>query len=267
MPWLTTTVTSRPIWMSARDRFALSPPGTDLCAFGGRVSCTAFFWGQGHSSRPRRCRKSGSPASAVLSVAGALRVETHSLLSRTPAHGGAAALWRAQTPAGGCCCRRGIRSPVPSSSTTCARAAAEPRRTNRAINWRRKLGAAVVIRPERDAEDHRHGTPAGGRPRKHHHADVTVPDQWESLSALLDVALREARPGPLDSRVFAWSSSAPASWASARWTTRCTTWCSTGRATDKYSSHHALLVMLVCEQAAADGLGAGGGAQAWPARH
>jgi HD-GYP domain-containing protein (c-di-GMP phosphodiesterase class II) len=121
------------------------------------------------------------------------------------------------------------------------------------LEWRRKLGAAMGVMLRRNAplkaiaearlpDNARAPVTA---------ADASVPDQWESLSALLDMALRDANPGAefiarvrllheragklgqrhVDASLYHLIHAA-------------------GHSLEKYSSHHALLVMLVCEQAA-----------------
>ena len=119
--------------------------------------------------------------------------------------------------------------------------------------WRRKLGASMgamlrqnaplkAIAAVRPPQDTREGLTAH---------DSSVPDQWESLAVSLDAALREARPQAefivrvrhlqerasrlgqrhVDSSLYHLIHTA-------------------GHSLEKYSSHHALLVMLVSEQAA-----------------
>ncbi len=120
--------------------------------------------------------------------------------------------------------------------------------------WRRKLGATVGAMLRRNAPLK---TIAEARPQAAARdvgadADAPVPDQWDSLVALLDVALRDAQPNAellarlrlvhdraarlggrhVDASLYHLIHAA-------------------GDSTERYSSHHALLVMLVCEQAAA----------------
>lgn len=119
--------------------------------------------------------------------------------------------------------------------------------------WRRKLGAAVgaMLRQNASLKDI-----AGARPQEPARddaagAEVPLPDQWESLATLLDAALRDAQPNAefvarvrlvyerasklgqrqVDASLYHLIHAA-------------------GHSVEKYSSHHALLVMLVCEQAA-----------------
>jgi len=119
--------------------------------------------------------------------------------------------------------------------------------------WRRKLGATVgvmlrqnttlkAIAEARPQESGRDGLVS---------ADPTVPEQWDSLGTGLDLALREARPGPefiarvrqLHERASKLSQrQADASLYHLIH--------GAGHSTARYGSHHALLVMLVCEQAA-----------------
>jgi HD-GYP domain-containing protein (c-di-GMP phosphodiesterase class II) len=119
--------------------------------------------------------------------------------------------------------------------------------------WRRKLGAAVgaMMRQNAPLKSIAEARPQQGSREGLASADVGVPDQWESLGTLLDVALREARP----SREFIARIRQVHGRASGLGQRHADTSLyhlihAAGQSTEKYSSHHALLVMLVCEQAA-----------------
>lgn len=119
--------------------------------------------------------------------------------------------------------------------------------------WRRKLGATVGAMLRQNASLK---TIADARPQEAARDDaagagVSLPDQWESLATLLDAALRDAQPNAefiarvrlvherasklgqrqVDASLYHLIHAA-------------------GHSVETYSSHHALLVMLVCEQAA-----------------
>jgi hypothetical protein len=121
------------------------------------------------------------------------------------------------------------------------------------VEWRRKLGAAVGVMlrqnaPLRDIAAAR--PPQGGREGLAS-VDVTVPDQWESLSTPLDLALREARPDPeFVTRIRQVQERASRLGQRQADASLYHLIHAAGHCTEKYSSHHALLVMLVCEQAA-----------------
>jgi HD-GYP domain-containing protein (c-di-GMP phosphodiesterase class II) len=119
--------------------------------------------------------------------------------------------------------------------------------------WRRKLGATVGAMLRRnaslksiaDAHPPQPGRDAAGG------TELPLSDQWESLATLLDLALRDAQPTAefiarlrlvherasklgqrdVDASLYHLIHAA-------------------GHSVEKYSSHHALLVLLVCEQAA-----------------
>ena len=119
--------------------------------------------------------------------------------------------------------------------------------------WRRKLGAAVgaMLRQNASLKDIADARPQEPARDDAAGAEVPLPDQWESLATLLDVALRDAQPNAefvarvrlvyerasklgqrqVDASLYHLIHAA-------------------GHSVEKYSSHHALLVMLVCEQAA-----------------
>ncbi len=119
--------------------------------------------------------------------------------------------------------------------------------------WRRKLGAAVGVMMRQNAPlktiaEAR--AQEGGR-ESLASADVTVPDQWESLSTLLDAALRDARPtAEFIARLRQVHDRAGKLGQRQVDTSLYHLIHAAGHSTEKYSSHHALLVMLVCEQAA-----------------
>jgi HD-GYP domain-containing protein (c-di-GMP phosphodiesterase class II) len=119
--------------------------------------------------------------------------------------------------------------------------------------WRRKLGAAVgaMLRQNASLKDIADARPQEPARDDAAGAEVPLPDQWESLATLLDVALRDAQPNAefiarvrlvyerasklgqrqVDASLYHLIHAA-------------------GHSVERYSSHHALLVMLVCEQAA-----------------
>jgi len=119
--------------------------------------------------------------------------------------------------------------------------------------WRRKLGGAVgaMMRQDAPLKSIAEARPRAGGRETLASADATVPEQWESLSTMLDEALRDASGVPefvarlrlvhdrasklgqsrVDSSLYHLIHGA-------------------ANTIEKYSSHHALLVMLVAEQAA-----------------
>jgi HD-GYP domain-containing protein (c-di-GMP phosphodiesterase class II) len=119
--------------------------------------------------------------------------------------------------------------------------------------WRRKLGATVgaMLRQNASLKDIAAARPNEPARDDAAGAEVPLPDQWESLATLLDAALRDAQPNAefiarvrlvherasklgqrqVDASLYHLIHAA-------------------GHTVEKYSSHHALLVMLVCEQAA-----------------
>jgi HD-GYP domain-containing protein (c-di-GMP phosphodiesterase class II) len=119
--------------------------------------------------------------------------------------------------------------------------------------WRRKLGAAVgaMMRQNAPLKSIAEARPQEGGRESLASADVTVPDQWESLSTMLDVALRDAKPAPeLIARLRQVHERASKLGQRQVDTSLYHLIHAAGHSTEKYSSHHALLVMLVCEQAA-----------------
>jgi HD-GYP domain-containing protein (c-di-GMP phosphodiesterase class II) len=119
--------------------------------------------------------------------------------------------------------------------------------------WRRKLGAAVgaMMRQNAPLKTIAEARPPDGSREGLASADVTVPDQWESLSTLLDVALRDARPSPeFIARIRQVHDRASKLGQRQADTSLYHLIHAAGHSNEKYSSHHALLVMLVCEQAA-----------------
>jgi HD-GYP domain-containing protein (c-di-GMP phosphodiesterase class II) len=121
------------------------------------------------------------------------------------------------------------------------------------IEWRRKLGATVgaMMRQNAPLKSIAEARPQDGGRESLAAADVTVPDQWESLSTMLDLALRDARAVPefiarlrlVHDRAskLGQRQADPSLYHLIH---------AAGHGSEKYSSHHALLVMLVCEQAA-----------------
>jgi HD-GYP domain-containing protein (c-di-GMP phosphodiesterase class II) len=124
---------------------------------------------------------------------------------------------------------------------------------NESNEWRRKLGATVGVMLRQNAPLK---TIADARPQDGGRdglacADLTVPDQWEGLSTLLDTALRDARPAAeFIARIRQVHERASKLGQRQADTSLYHLIHAAGHSTDKYSSHHALLVMLVCEQAA-----------------
>ena len=119
--------------------------------------------------------------------------------------------------------------------------------------WRRKLGAAVgaMLRQNAPLKSIAEVRPQDGSRESLASNDVTVPDQWESLSVMLDAALRDAKPGPeLLARLRLVHERARKLGQRQVDTSLYHLIHMAGHSTEKYSSHHALLVMLVCEQAA-----------------
>jgi HD-GYP domain-containing protein (c-di-GMP phosphodiesterase class II) len=119
--------------------------------------------------------------------------------------------------------------------------------------WRRKLGATVgaMMRQNAPLKTIAEARPQQGGREGLTSADVTVPDQWESLSTLLDAALREARPSPeFIARIRQVHDRASKLGQRQADTSLYHLIHAAGHNNEKYSSHHGLLVMLVCEQAA-----------------
>jgi len=119
--------------------------------------------------------------------------------------------------------------------------------------WRRKLGATVgaMMRQNASLKSIAEARPQDGGRESLAAADVTVPDQWESLSTMLDLALRDARPVPeFIARLRLVHDRASKLGQRQVDTSLYHLIHAAGHSTEKYSSHHALLVMLVCEQAA-----------------
>jgi HD-GYP domain-containing protein (c-di-GMP phosphodiesterase class II) len=118
--------------------------------------------------------------------------------------------------------------------------------------WRRKLGAAVgammrrnaPLRSIADARPGEAGREAGGG------AEASLPDQWESLADLLHAALRDARPhAEFLARIRLVHERASRLGQRQMDASLYHLIHTAAETTDKYSSHHALLVMLVCDQA------------------
>jgi len=119
--------------------------------------------------------------------------------------------------------------------------------------WRRKLGAAVGAMLRQNASlksiaDVRLQEPGRDDATS---AEVPLPDQWESLAALLDVALRDAQPNAdFIARVRLVQERASKLGQRQVDASLYHLIHAAGHSVEKYSSHHALLVLLVCEQAA-----------------
>jgi HD-GYP domain-containing protein (c-di-GMP phosphodiesterase class II) len=119
--------------------------------------------------------------------------------------------------------------------------------------WRRKLGAAVgaMMRQNAPLKSIAEARPQEGSREGLATNDVTVPDQWESLSVMVDAALRDAKPGPeFIARLRLVHERASKLGQRQVDTSLYHLIHVAGQSIEKYSSHHALLVMLVCEQAA-----------------
>ncbi|MGL6110327.1 MAG: HD-GYP domain-containing protein [Rubrivivax sp.] len=122
-----------------------------------------------------------------------------------------------------------------------------------AIEWRRRLGAAMGVKLRQNAplktiaDVHLDGNARAAVAT----ADTDVPDQWESLSAALDLLLRDMPPGAeFVARVQALHERASKLGQRHGDASLYHLIHAAGQTLEKYSSHHALLVMLVCEQAA-----------------
>ncbi|HYN59604.1 MAG TPA: phosphohydrolase [Rubrivivax sp.] len=121
------------------------------------------------------------------------------------------------------------------------------------IEWRRKLGAAmgVMLRQNAPLKSIAEARPQANSREAPSAADANVPDQWESLSSMLDQALRDA--GPNDefiARVRLVHERASRLGLRHGDVSLYHLIHAAGHTLEKYSSHHALLVMLVCGQAA-----------------
>jgi HD-GYP domain-containing protein (c-di-GMP phosphodiesterase class II) len=119
--------------------------------------------------------------------------------------------------------------------------------------WRRKLGAAVgaMMRQNAPLKSIAEVRPQDGGRETLASVDVTVPEQWESLSTMLDAALRDAKPGPEFIARMRLVHERASKLGERRVDTSLYHLIHTAGSTiEKYSSHHSLLVMLVCEQAA-----------------
>jgi len=119
--------------------------------------------------------------------------------------------------------------------------------------WRRKLGATVgaMLRQNASLKDIADARPQEPGRDDAAGAEAPLPDQWESLATLLDVALRDAQPNAeFIARIrliYERASKLGQRQADASLYHLIH---AAGHSVEKYSSHHALLVMLVCEQAA-----------------
>ena len=119
--------------------------------------------------------------------------------------------------------------------------------------WRRKLGATVgvMLRQNTTLKAIAEARPQDGGRDGLVSADPTVPEQWDSLCTGLDLALREARPGPeFIARVRQLHERASKLGQRQADASLYHLIHGAGHSTARYGSHHALLVMLVCEQAA-----------------
>ncbi len=121
------------------------------------------------------------------------------------------------------------------------------------VEWRRKLGAAVgaMLRQNAPLKSIAEARPEANSREAHGAADASVPDQWESLNSMLDLALRDARPdAEFIARVRLVHERASRLGQRHGDASLYHLIHAAGHSLEKYSSHHALLVMLVCEQAA-----------------
>ena len=119
--------------------------------------------------------------------------------------------------------------------------------------WRRKLGAAVgaMLRQNASLKDIADARPQEPARDDAAGAEVPLPDQWESLATLLDVALRDAQPNAeFIARVRLVHDRASKLGQRQADASLYHLIHAAGHSVEKYSSHHALLVMLVCGQAA-----------------
>lgn len=119
--------------------------------------------------------------------------------------------------------------------------------------WRRKLGAAVgaMLRQNASLKDIADARPQEPARDDAAGAEVPLQDQWESLATLLDMALRDAQPNAeFIARVRLVHERASKLGQRQVDVSLYHLIHAAGHSTEQYSSHHALLVMLVCEQAA-----------------
>jgi len=119
--------------------------------------------------------------------------------------------------------------------------------------WRRRLGATVgaMLRQNTPLKAIAEARPQDPGRDGAARADITVPDQWHGLGTLLDAALREARPGAdFIARVRQLQERASKLGQRQADASLYHLIHAAGHSTESYSSQHALLVMLVCEQAA-----------------
>ena len=121
--------------------------------------------------------------------------------------------------------------------------------------WRRKLGATVdtMMRQNTPLKSLANAVPQEENTRERPSAaDTSVPEQWESLGGTLDALLRDAQPRPeFIQRVRLMHERAGKLGQSHVDTSLYHLIHTAGHSLQRYSAHHALLVMLVCEQAAA----------------
>ena len=120
-------------------------------------------------------------------------------------------------------------------------------------DWRRKLGAAVgaMLRRNAPLKAISEARPPDAGREAAADAEVALPEQWESLGALLDLALRDAQPNAgLLARLRLVHERAATLGQRQVDASLYHLIHAAGDSTRSYGSHHALLVMLVCEQAA-----------------
>lgn len=119
--------------------------------------------------------------------------------------------------------------------------------------WRRKLGATVgaMLRQNASLRSIAEARPQDAA-RESAATDASVPDQWESLAGMLHAALRDARPhAEFVARIRLLYERAARLGQRHADASLYHLIHEAGDSVEQYSSHHALLVMLVCDQAAA----------------
>ena len=119
--------------------------------------------------------------------------------------------------------------------------------------WRRRLNAAVgtMMRQNASLRSIAEARPQDGAREAAAGAEASVPDQWESLAGMLHVALRDARPqAEFVARIRLVHERAHRLGQRHADASLYHLIHVAGDRIEQYSSHHALLVMVVCEQAA-----------------
>jgi HD-GYP domain-containing protein (c-di-GMP phosphodiesterase class II) len=119
--------------------------------------------------------------------------------------------------------------------------------------WRRKLGATVgaMLRQNASLRSIADARPQDAAREAAAGTEASVPDRWESLAGTLHVALRDARPqAEFVARIRALQERAGTLGVRHADVSLYHLIHGAGASTEHYCSHHALLVMLVCDQAA-----------------